>query len=345
MTLIRRDFLQRAGATIAASVFPQVALALDYPIRPVRLIVPSAAGGPVDVIARLIAQKLSERWGQPIHIENIPAGAGNVGIAAAAKAAPDGYTILATTSSYVVNPSLYARIPYDPVTDFAPISLVAAAGHVLVVHPSVPAKDVKELIALVRSNPGKYSYASPGAGTTGQMVGELFKLALGLDLIHVPFNGAAPAVTATMGGHTPIAFLALPGAAANIKDGTLRISATASTNAPVELRYNMNVLPVLSGLVRSRTITAHTLHSRGTESEKRSQPKQCSSLNDLSKRRLSIHLSQWLQFQRVELRPMRCRADELYSRARRGVMHRRSGMSGSAAAFAGSRHHGLVKRH
>jgi tripartite-type tricarboxylate transporter receptor subunit TctC len=234
MIPVRREFLKRAGATIAASAFPQFALALDYPIRPIRLIVPSAAGGPVDVIARLIAQKLSEHWGQPIHIENIPAGAGNVGIAAAAKAPPDGYTILATTSSYVVNPSLYAKIPYDPIRDLAPISLVAASGHVLVVHPSIPAKDVEELVALVRANPRKYSYASPGVGTTGQMAGELFKLALGLDLVHVPFNGAAPAVTATIGGHTPIAFLALPGVATNIKDGTLRALAVTSGNRALE---------------------------------------------------------------------------------------------------------------
>jgi tripartite-type tricarboxylate transporter receptor subunit TctC len=234
MMLIRRKFLQRAGAILTASAFPQVARALDYPIRPARLIVPSAAGGPVDVIARLITQKLSEHWGQSIHIENIPAGAGNVGIAAAAKAPPDGYTILATTSSYVINPSLYARIPYDPVRDLAPISLVAASGHVLVVHPSLPAQNVKELVALVRANPGTYSYASPGAGTTGQMAGELFKLALGLDLVHVPFNGAAPAVTAAIGGHTPIAFLALPGVATNIKDGTLRALAVTSSKRALE---------------------------------------------------------------------------------------------------------------
>jgi tripartite-type tricarboxylate transporter receptor subunit TctC len=200
----------------------------SYPTRPVRVIVSAAAGGPSDVIGRVVAQKLGERLGQQFYVENIPAGAGNVAVGMVAKAAPDGYTLLSPTSAVVINPSLYTSLPYDTLRDFAPVTLVAASPHVLTVNPSVPARNVQELIALVKANPGKFSYASPGTGTTGQLAGELFKLSLGLDLTHVPFNGAAPAVLSTIGGHTPIMFTALPSAAANIKDGKLRALAVTS---------------------------------------------------------------------------------------------------------------------
>ncbi|HEY2226375.1 MAG TPA: tripartite tricarboxylate transporter substrate binding protein [Xanthobacteraceae bacterium] len=205
-----------------------------YPTRPVRVIVSAAAGGPSDVIGRIVAQKLGERFGQQFYVENIPIGAGNVAVGMVAKAAPDGYTLLSPTSSVVINPSLFANLPYDTLRDFAPVTLVAASPHVLTVNPSVPARNVRELIALVRANPGQYSYASPGTGTTGQLAGELFKLSLGLDLIHVPFNGAAPAVLSTIGGHTPIMFTALPSAAANIKDGKLRALAVTSAQRDPE---------------------------------------------------------------------------------------------------------------
>ena len=206
-----------------------------YPTHPVRVIVSAAAGGPSDVIGRVVAQKLGERLGQQFYVENIPAGAGNVGVGMVAKAAPDGYTLLSPTSAVVINPSLYANLPYDTLRDFAPVTLVAASPHVLTVNPSLPARSVQELIQLVRANPGKLSYASPGTGTTGQLAGELFKLSLGLDLTHVPFNGAAPAVLSTIGGHTPIMFTALPSAAANIKDGKLR--ALAVTSAERDLQF------------------------------------------------------------------------------------------------------------
>jgi tripartite-type tricarboxylate transporter receptor subunit TctC len=209
------------------AVAPQ-AWGQSYPTRPVRVIVSAAAGGPSDVIGRVVAQKLGERLGQQFYVENIPAGAGNVAVGMVAKAAPDGYTLLSPTSAVVINPSLYTSLPYDTLRDFAPVTLVAASPHVLTVNPSVPARNVQELIALVKANPGKFSYASPGTGTTGQLAGELFKLSLGLDLTHVPFNGAAPAVLSTIGGHTPIMFTALPSAAANIKDGKLRALAVTS---------------------------------------------------------------------------------------------------------------------
>src|SRR5262245_43358 len=228
MRLPRRNFLHLAAATAALPAMARVARGQAYPSRPVRVIVPAAAGGPSDVIGRLIAQKLSEAWKNPFIVENLPTGAGNVAVGLAAKAPPDGYTILVPSSAVVVNPSLYAKLPYDTVRDFAAVTLAAASPHVLTVNPSVPAKTVQELISLVKANPGKYSYASPGTGTTGQLSGELFRISLGLDLTHVPFNGAAPAITSTIAGHTPVMFGALPGAAPSIRQGQLRALAVTS---------------------------------------------------------------------------------------------------------------------
>ncbi len=228
MTLARRQFLSLAGAAAVAPALFGIGWAQTYPTRPVRVIVPYAAGGPNDIIARIIASKLSESWGQSIYVENLPAGGGNVGTAAAARAPADGYTLVVVTSSFVINPGLRPKIQYDPIKDFAPITMIAAAPHVLVVHPSFPANDLKEFVAVVRANPGKYSYASAGTGQSSHLAGELFKLSVGLDLVHVPFNGAAPAMTSTIGGHTPIAFISLPAAAPYIKDGKLRALAITS---------------------------------------------------------------------------------------------------------------------
>jgi tripartite-type tricarboxylate transporter receptor subunit TctC len=222
-------FLPMLGCAAALAVSASSgALAQAYPSHPVRVIVSAAAGGPSDAIGRIMAQKLSESLGQQFYVENIPTGAGNVAVGMVAKAAPDGYTILTPTSAVVVNPSLYTSLPYDTLRDFAPVTLAAASPHVLTVVPSLPARTVQELIALVKANPGKYSYASPGTGTTGQLAGELFKLSLGLDLTHVPFNGGAPAALSTIGGHTPIMFSALPTAAAYISNGQLRALAVTS---------------------------------------------------------------------------------------------------------------------
>jgi tripartite-type tricarboxylate transporter receptor subunit TctC len=193
-----------------------------YPVRSVRMIVPFAAAGPTDVIGRIVAQKLSEDLGQQFYVENVPGGGGNTGIAQAAKSPADGYTVLVVSTGFIINPSLYPKIPYDPFKDFAPITLIAASPNVLSVTPSVPAKSVKELIALIKANPGTYSFAQPGTGSTPHLSGELFKLSLGLDLVMVPFTGAGPAITSTIGGHTPIAFTALPPALASIQDGKLR---------------------------------------------------------------------------------------------------------------------------
>jgi tripartite-type tricarboxylate transporter receptor subunit TctC len=201
-----------------------------YPTHAVRMVVPFAAGGPTDVIARVVAQKLSESLGQQFYVENLPGAGGNTGTANVAKAPADGYTILVVSTGFIVNPSLYAKgVPYDPVKDFAPVTLVAASPNVLTVNPAVPANSVKDLIALVKASPGKFSFAQPATGSTPHLNGELFKLEFGLDLIMVPFTGAAPAITSTIGGHTPIAFTALPPAMTNIKDGKLRALAVLST--------------------------------------------------------------------------------------------------------------------
>jgi tripartite-type tricarboxylate transporter receptor subunit TctC len=194
----------------------------SYPSKSIRMIVPFGAGGPTDVIARLVAQKVGEAWGQQIVTENLPGAGGNTGIALAARAPADGYTVMAVSTGFMVNPSMYAKVPYDPVKNFSPITLVAASPNVITAHPSVPAKTLGELIALIKANPGKYSFAQPSTGSTPHLVGELMKQKLGLDLVMVPFNSAALAINSTLGGHTPIAFTALPPAIANIKGGKLR---------------------------------------------------------------------------------------------------------------------------
>lgn len=194
-----------------------------WPSQPVRMIVPFNAGGPTDVIARVLAQKLTETLGQQFFVENLPGAGGNLGTARAAKSPANGHTLLVVSTGFIVNPLLYVKaVPYDPLKDFAPVTLVAASPNVLSVHPGVPAKTAQELISLVKANPGKYSFAQPATGSTPHLNGESFKLEFGLDMAMVPFNGAPPAVTSTMGGHTQIAFTALPSAITQIREGKLR---------------------------------------------------------------------------------------------------------------------------
>jgi tripartite-type tricarboxylate transporter receptor subunit TctC len=193
-----------------------------YPDHKIRMIVPFAAGGPTDVIARLVADRLSGVLGQQVYVEDLPGAGGNLGVETAKRAAPDGYTILAVSTGFIINPSMYATIGYDPVKDFAPISLAAASPNVVVVHPSLPANNLKELIDLIKANPGKYSYAQPSTGSTPHLAAELMKQMFGLDLTMVPFNGAAPAINSTLGNHTPIAFTALPPAIGAIQQGGLK---------------------------------------------------------------------------------------------------------------------------
>jgi tripartite-type tricarboxylate transporter receptor subunit TctC len=216
------NWIARGLAGVVALAAASAAQAQNYPTKNVRVLVPFAAAGPTDVIARLIGQKLGELYGHQFYIENAPGAGGNTGTAQAAKAPADGYTLLVISTGFMVNPSLYAKVPYDPVQEFAPITLIAASPNVLVVHPDVPAKSVKELIALIKASPGKYSYAQPALGSTPHLGGELFKLTFNLDLAMVPFPGAAPAITSTIGGHTPIAFTALPPAITAAKENKVR---------------------------------------------------------------------------------------------------------------------------
>jgi tripartite-type tricarboxylate transporter receptor subunit TctC len=221
---VRVKLLAAPAALLAAIIFIAGAgpAAAGYPDHPVKIIAPFAAGGPTDVISRIIAQKLTESLKQNFFVENHVGAGGNLGMTLAARSTPDGYTILVASSSYVVNPSLYANNPYDPYKDFIPITLAAASPNIVTVHPTVPVKTMKELIALILANPGKYAIANAGFGTTPQLASELFKLTYKLDAASVPYNGGEPAVQSVVGNHTPVAFSAIPPAAPQISGGNLR---------------------------------------------------------------------------------------------------------------------------
>jgi tripartite-type tricarboxylate transporter receptor subunit TctC len=233
MGLPRRQFVRLAAAASAAYAAPRIASAQSYPERPVRIIVPYAPGGPTDVITRLVAQRLTDHVGRQFFVENMGGGGGNIGMGRAAKAAPDGYTVLVVNPSYVINPTLYDKVPYEFEKDFDPVTLMVLTTLVLAVHPSVPARTVSELVALIKANPGKYSYASPGTGTPGHLVGEQFRLSLGLDLVHVPFNSAGLAVGSSVAGHTPICFASPSPAAQQVIEGRLRgLAVTSKARSP-----------------------------------------------------------------------------------------------------------------
>jgi tripartite-type tricarboxylate transporter receptor subunit TctC len=208
-----------AGLALIAAT---AASAQNYPDHNVRVIVPFGQGGPTDVIARIFAQKLSERLGHQFYVENIPGAGGNLGTAQAAKSSADGYTILVVSTGFMVNPSLYAKVPYDPIRSFTPLTLAAVSPNVIFVNPSVPAKTLKELIALIKANPGKYAYAQPAIGSTPHLSGELFKQTYGLDLVMVPFTSAGLAVNGVLSGQPTIGFTALPPTIGLINEGKLR---------------------------------------------------------------------------------------------------------------------------
>lgn len=192
-----------------------------YPNRPVKIVVPFPPGGVADVVGRLLAQKLSDNTGQNFFVENRGGAAGNIGAAMVQGTPPDGYTILLTSSSFLINPGLQ-KVPFEPVSGFAPITIISASPSILAVHPNQPVKSVKDLIDLVKKEPGKHSYASAGVGSTPHLQGEMFKQAYGLDMVHVPFAGGGPALQSAVGGHTPIVFAALPPAIPLVKGGSLR---------------------------------------------------------------------------------------------------------------------------
>lgn len=216
MSLHRRHFLQAsAGAALSLPLIAD-ASAQTYPARNVRVVVPVGAGGANDTATRLVAQKLSESLKQQFVVENVVGAGGNIGMGQAARAAPDGYTMLSVAPSLVINPTLNPRTPFDPVKDFVPITLMCATPTLIVAHSSLGVSNLKELVALLKANPGKFSYSSPGNGTPGHLAGELFKSVNGVDIIHVPFTGGAPAMNSTIGGHTPISFPALSTAAPTV---------------------------------------------------------------------------------------------------------------------------------
>jgi len=260
--LLRRQFTGLASAAVGAAILPSRAGSQlsqpSYPTRPVRVIVTFAPGGTVDVFTRIVAQKLTERLGQQFYVENVAGATGNIATGQAAKAAPDGYTILFAFSSFVVNPSLFTHVPYDPSKSFEPITLAVASTHVLTVNPSVPAKTMKELVDLVRANPGKYSFASGGTGTQAHLLGEQLRVSRGLDLVHVPFTGAGPAVASVVAGHTPIGFSTLASAAAQIQAGQIRALAVTSANASPRLP---NVPTIASTLPGYDALEFHGLHA------------------------------------------------------------------------------------
>jgi len=228
MKLPRRQFLYLATGAAALPAVSRFVWAQTYPARPVRVIVPYAPGGPTDVFGRLIAQKLSEHFGKQFYVENVGGAGGNIGMGQGARAAPDGYTIIIVPPTIVINPSLYDKVPFDPYKDFDPVTLAATSPDVLSVNPSLPVKTASELVALIKAGPGKYSFASPGTGTPGHLVGEQFRQSLGLDIVHVPYNSAGLAIGATIAGHTPIAFTSPVPVVPQVKDGKLRALAVAS---------------------------------------------------------------------------------------------------------------------
>ena len=218
----------RIAAVCAALLVAGSALAQQYPTKPVRILVPFPAGGVTDIVGRLLAQKLSERLGQQFYVENQGGAGGNLGMSAAARSPADGYTILLSSSSIVVNPSLYNKVPFDVEKDFIPVTKAGGSPNSWLVNPSFPAKTMKELIEVIKREPGKHSVGSPGAGTTPSLSIEMLKLALGLDFVVVPFAGGGPMTQSLLGGHTPIACGAIGNSVNLIKEGKLRALAVTS---------------------------------------------------------------------------------------------------------------------
>ena len=220
---------QLAGFAIAAMMTATVGAAEpQYPTKSIRMIVPFAPGGPTDVIARVVAIKLSEAFGQQVVIDNRAGDGGNIGMGMAANATPDGYTIVVVSSSFVVNPGLYAKIPYDPYKSFVPVSNMAASPNVYTAHPSVAARSMPELIKLIQANPKKFSFATPGIGTTPDLAASLLKVTARLDVTTVPYAGAGPAVTAVIGNQVPLGCTAMPPTTPHILGGRLRALAVTS---------------------------------------------------------------------------------------------------------------------
>jgi tripartite-type tricarboxylate transporter receptor subunit TctC len=230
----RREVLRTAslaiGTMATSSLAPGQVRAAGYPDRPVKIIVPFAPAGPTDIMARVLSRHLGEALGGSVIVENKAGAGGNIGIGAAAHADPDGYTLLVTSSAYVVNPGLYEKIPYDPYKDFAPIAELGTSPNVILAGPKLGINSIAELIARARANPNDFNYASPGIGTTPHLSGELLKIVGGIQLTHVPFSGAGPAIQAVLGGITQLACAALPPAHPYIESGALKALAVTGAH-------------------------------------------------------------------------------------------------------------------
>jgi tripartite-type tricarboxylate transporter receptor subunit TctC len=229
----RRQVLRLAAGVAALPLFPKIVRAQTYPTKSVRLIVAFAAGGPNDIVARLIGQWLTERLGQPFVVENRPGGGGSVGTEVLVRSPPDGHTLLLCSPANTIGASFYEKLTYDFVSDTTPVALIAQAASVMETHPSVPAKTVTEFIAYARANPGKINMASSGTGSYQHVTGELFKAMAGVNLVHVPYRGAGPALTDLLGGQVQVFFDTLPSSIEHIRAGRLRALAV-TTAARVE---------------------------------------------------------------------------------------------------------------
>src|SRR5882757_7432907 len=229
MKFPRRTFLRLAAGVAALPAVPRMSWAQIYPSRPGRIIVGFAAGGATDIQARLMGQWLSDRLGQQFIIENRAGASGNIGTESVAKAAPDGYTLLQIVTPHAINAALYSNLNFDFMRDIAPVICTARLAYVVVVHPSVPAGTLPEFIAYAKANPGKINYGSAGAGTPQNIACELFKMMAGVNLVHVPYRGGAPAVTDLLGGHLQVIFCPVSECIEQIKSGKLRALAVTTT--------------------------------------------------------------------------------------------------------------------
>jgi tripartite-type tricarboxylate transporter receptor subunit TctC len=232
MKLPRRRFLHLAGAAAGATVLPRVAHAIDYPTRPVRVIVAVAAGGGADIVARVMGQWLSERLGQQFIVENRPGGGTNIGTEMVARAPADGYTLLLVNLTHAINATLYEKLNYNFIRDIAPVAGIVGVSNVVEIHPSVPAKTIPEFIAYAKANPGKINMGSAGNGSSSHMAGELFKMMAGVNLVHVPYRGQGPAMTDLLGGQLQVIFATTPGTTEFVRIGKLHaLAVTTATRA------------------------------------------------------------------------------------------------------------------
>jgi tripartite-type tricarboxylate transporter receptor subunit TctC len=246
MKIPRRRFLHLAGAAAGATVLPRVAHAIDYPTRPVRVIVAVAAGGGADIVARVMGQWLSERLGQQFIVENRPGGGTNIGTEMVARAPADGYTLLLVNLTHAINATLYEKLNYNFIRDIAPVAGIVGVSNVVEIHPSVPAKTIPEFIAYAKANPGKINMGSAGNGSSSHMAGELFKMMAGVNLVHVPYRGQGPAMTDLLGGQLQVIFATTPGTTEFVRIGKLHaLAVTTATRAEAlpEVRPLADFLP------------------------------------------------------------------------------------------------------